>query len=154
ATPIPVVPVYECAGDSQPVSESPAPSVVLIAGRTADSTWLAFRNPNAPPLQLWIRSSQVPGFDATTVGIVSCASSPQEFPTPRGQDAPATPSVPNTPTPSLTPQPDATPTPVPTPTAVPPTSTPVPPPTPTPEPPPPPTPEPPPPPTPEPPPEE
>lgn len=81
-TPLPLVPVFQCAGDAQPVTEMMAPTDALIAGRTADSRWLAFRNPSAPPLQLWVRATSVPDYDAQQVGIVSCASSPNEFPTP------------------------------------------------------------------------
>ena len=54
ATPVPLVSVFECAGDPDPVTEMTAPSSLLIAGRTGDSRWLAFRNPVAPPLQLWV----------------------------------------------------------------------------------------------------
>ena len=82
-TPVPLVAVYACAGDAAAVTEIPAPNALLIAGRTADSRWLAFRNPAAPPLQLWVLAAEVPDFDPSTVGVVPCASSPQEFPTPR-----------------------------------------------------------------------
>lgn len=81
-TPLPLVPVYQCAGDAQAVTEMMAPLPTLIAGRTADSRWLAFRNPQGTPLQLWVRATSVPDFDAFTVGIVSCATSSNEFPTP------------------------------------------------------------------------
>lgn len=87
-TPVPFVPVFQCAGDAQAVSQMTAPADSLIAGRTADSRWLAFRNPQGTPLQLWIRSSSVPDFDAQSVGIVSCARSPNEFPTPIGAATP------------------------------------------------------------------
>ena len=83
-TPIELVPVFACAGDAVPLTEIPAPNVLLIAGRTADSRWLAFRNPAAPPVQLWVLAEQVPEFDPSDVGVVSCATTPQEFPTPRG----------------------------------------------------------------------
>lgn len=154
ATPVELVPVYECAGNSQEAAKMQPPPHSLIAGRTAAGAWLAFRNPAAPPLQLWIRASDVPGFDVNSVGIVSCAESPTEFPTPLGttsdtddedededDEADATPSPSPTadatptplPAPTATPEPEATATPVPsatpvpTATPVPPTATPVPP---------------------------
>lgn len=83
ATPSTQVAVYECAGDPDPVALLPPPGALLIAGRTADSRWLAFRNPDPPPLQLWVEARDVPTFVPSTVGIVSCASAPDEFPTPR-----------------------------------------------------------------------
>jgi hypothetical protein len=83
ATPSTQVAVYECAGDPDPVAQLPPPGALLIAGRTADSRWLAFRNPEPPPLQLWVEARDVPTFVPSTVGIVSCASAPDEFPTPR-----------------------------------------------------------------------
>lgn len=82
-TPSTTVAVYECAGDPDPVALLPPPGSLLIAGRTADSRWLAFRNPEPPPLQLWVAASDVPTFVPSSVGIVSCASAPDEFPTPR-----------------------------------------------------------------------
>ncbi len=82
-TPRSEVAVYECAGDPDPVAQLPPPAALLIAGRTADSRWLAFRNPEPPPLQLWVEARDVPTFVPSTVGIVSCASAPDEFPTPR-----------------------------------------------------------------------
>jgi hypothetical protein len=82
-TPSTMVAVYECAGDPDPVAQRPPPGALLIAGRTADNRWLAFRNPEPPPLQLWVAASDVPTFVPSTVGIVSCASAPDEFPTPR-----------------------------------------------------------------------
>ena len=105
-TPIELVPVFQCAGDQTPVTEIPAPNALLIAGRTADSRWLAFRNPAAPPVQLWVEAERVPDFDTSSVGVVSCASSPQEFPTPRSIGA-----APSGPPPTSGP----TPTPLPTP---------------------------------------
>ena len=105
-TPIELVPVYQCAGAQTAVPEIPAPNALLIAGRTADSRWLAFRNPAAPPVQLWVEAVNVPDFDTSTVGVVSCATSPQEFPTPRGTGA-----APSGPPPTSGP----TPTPLPTP---------------------------------------
>ena len=83
ATPATEVAVYECAGDPDPVAQLPPPGALLIAGRTADSRWLAFRNLEPPPLQLWVEARDVPTFVPSTVGIVSCATSPDEFPTPR-----------------------------------------------------------------------
>ena len=59
------------------------PGALLIAGRTADSRWLAFRNLEPPPLQLWVEARDVPTFVPSTVGIVSCATAPNEFPPPR-----------------------------------------------------------------------
>ncbi len=106
-TPVALVPVYACAGDAAAVTETPAPNPLLIAGRTADSRWLAFRNPAAPPLQLWFLASELPDFDASTVGVVPCASSPQEFPTPRAIAG----ELPDRPPPTSGP----TPTPLPTP---------------------------------------
>jgi hypothetical protein len=82
-TPSTEVAVYECAGDPDPVAQLPPPAALLIAGRTADSRWLAFRNPEPPPLQLWVEARDVPTFVPSTVGIVSCAAAPDEFPTPR-----------------------------------------------------------------------
>ncbi len=87
-TPLPLVLVYECAGDPEPVAEMLAPAPTLIVGRTADSRWLAFRNPQAPPLQLWVRSTAVPEFAAFDVGVVSCADSPDTFPTPAARPTP------------------------------------------------------------------
>lgn len=87
-TPLPLVLVYECAGDPQPVAEMLAPDPALVVGRTADSRWLAFRNPQAPPLQLWVRASAVPDFAAFDVGVVSCADSPDAFPTPASVPTP------------------------------------------------------------------
>ncbi len=98
-TPIPLVPVYQCAGDGQPVTQILAPAEILIAGRTADGRWLAFRNPQAPPRQLWVRSSALPDFDTSTVGVVSCATSPDEFPTPVGRSTPV-PTIQADPTPT------------------------------------------------------
>lgn len=86
-TPIPLVEVFVCAGDAEPVAQREPPSELLIAGRTADSRWLAFRNPEAPPLQLWVLAADVPDFDPSTVGLVSCADSPDTFPTPFGTGA-------------------------------------------------------------------
>lgn len=148
-TPIPLVPVYQCAGDADPVSEMEAPAKSLIAGRTADSRWLAFRSPQPPPLQLWVRSSSVPDFDAFALGIVSCATSPSEFPAPLNvptplptigvsdTGAPADPTTDGTgqsdevlPTPTALPEPTPVPTATPEPTATP-TETPTPSPTPT-----------------------
>lgn len=83
ATPRSEVAVYQCAGDPDPVAQLPPPAAILIAGRTADSRWLAFRNPEPPPLQLWVEARDVPTFVPSTVGVVSCASEPDEFPTPR-----------------------------------------------------------------------
>jgi hypothetical protein len=82
-TPATEVAVYECAGDPDPVALLPPPGTLLIAGRTADSRWLAFRNLEPPPLQLWVEARDVPTFVPSTVGIVSCATAPDEFPTPR-----------------------------------------------------------------------
>lgn len=93
-TPIELVPVFACAGDQTAVTEIPAPNALLVAGRTADSRWLAFRNPAAPPVQLWVEAERMPSFDPGTVGVVSCAASPQEFPTPRNVGAAPTPAGP------------------------------------------------------------
>lgn len=138
-TPIPLVPVYQCAGDADPVSEMVAPATSLIAGRTADSRWLAFRSPQPPPLQLWVRSSWMPDFDAFALGIVSCATSPTEFPAPLNVPTPlptigvgdtGAPAAPAAGGASTNDEPLATPTPLPEPTAIP-TATPPPTPTPT-----------------------
>jgi hypothetical protein len=75
--------VFQCAGDPDPVAQMIAPGALLIAGRTADSRWLAFRNPEPPPLQLWVAARDVPTFVPSDVGVVSCATAPDEFPTPR-----------------------------------------------------------------------
>ena len=105
-TPVELVPVFECAGDQTAVTEIPAPNVLLIAGRTADSRWLAFRNPAAPPVQLWVEAERVPDFDTSSVGVVSCATSPQEFPTPRVVgEAPSGPPPTSRPTPTPLPAP-------------------------------------------------
>lgn len=103
ATPVPQVPVYACAGDPEPVTEMEPPVGALIAGRDAGSRWLAFRNPQAPPLQLWVRANSVPDFDPSTVGVVSCSSSPTEFPTPLNAPTPRL-TIP-TPTPLESPTP-------------------------------------------------
>ena len=93
-TPIPLIPIFECAGDAEPISEMVVPNTTLISGRTADGRWLAFQNPQAPPLQLWIRSTVVPDFVPTDVGVVPCATSPNEFPTPVGRPTPVSLTVP------------------------------------------------------------
>ena len=132
AAPVTEVAVFACAGDPDPVTNMAPPQSFLISGRDAGNRWLAFRNPQSGGRrQLWIRAASVPTFDPSTVGIVSCASSGIEFPTPAG--APTTSPVP-TADPEATPIPDQpTPTPVATPTPAP-TATPAPTPTPTPTP--------------------
>ncbi len=106
-TPLPVVPVYECAGDPDPVTEMSPPADLLVAGRTADSRWLAFRNPRQPPLQLWVRAVSLPEFNTLTVGIVRCATSPDEFPTPANAPTPLPTLAPDA-TPAVSPTPEAT----------------------------------------------
>lgn len=142
-TVVPEVEVYACAGDPDPVTTMPPPEAFLIQGRDAGSRWLAFRNPQSGRRQLWVRSSALPAFDASGLGVVSCAASDLEFPTPIGAPT-AQPTVGPPPTPTTlgdvpTPTPVATPTPEPTATPTPtpePTATPTPPPpTATPEPP-------------------
>jgi hypothetical protein len=112
ATPPPVVDVYACAGDPEPVTSMEPPPSFLITGRDGGNRWLAFRNPQSGRRQLWIRSSSVPTFDPSTVGVVSCATGDVEFPTPLSGPTPssgvgvATPSSGGpTPTPVQTPTP-------------------------------------------------
>jgi hypothetical protein len=139
-TPVSEVPVFACAGDPDPVSNMAPPQSFLISGRDAGNRWLAFRNPQSGGRrQLWLRASSVPTFDPSSVGVVSCAASDVEFPTPASgptaapaptPDPDAAPTVgPDqpTPTPVATPTPEPTSTPTPTPTATPePTATPTP----------------------------
>ncbi len=113
ATLIPEVDVYACAGDPSPVSSMAPPASFLISGRDAGNRWLAFRNPQSGRRQLWIRSSAIPTFDPSTVGVVSCATVDTEFPTPLSG---ATPSSGANAAPTSAAGGGPTPTPVPTPT--------------------------------------
>lgn len=76
------VDVYYCAADAQAFRQQVAPVEGAVVGRTIDSRWLAFENPQQPPRQLWIRATDLPSFDTRTVGTVPCAKTPDEFPTP------------------------------------------------------------------------
>ncbi len=109
------VDVFRCAGDEQPLGRQPAPAAALIGGRNAAGTWLAFRNQQPPPRQLWVRAADVPTFEPSSVGIVSCATSDTEFPT---SVAGPTPTPDASTTPDATPFPTATPKPTPTPLPV------------------------------------
>jgi hypothetical protein len=109
------VDVFRCAGDEQPLGRQPAPAAALIGGRNAAGTWLAFRNQQPPPRQLWVRAADLPTFEPSSVGIVSCATSDTEFPT---SVAGPTPTPDASTTPDTTPFPTATPKPTPTPLPV------------------------------------
>lgn len=124
------VEVYKCAGDQKSVAIQAPPPAELIGGRNGTATWLAFRNQSPPPSQLWVRAEDLPTFDPESVGVVGCASSDGEFPTPVGGPTAVpvpsseirpprpTPQVTVPPTPTLVPV--VTPTPLPEPTPEPP----------------------------------
>jgi hypothetical protein len=124
------VEVYKCAGDQKSVAIQAPPPAELIGGRNGTATWLAFRNQSPPPSQLWVRAEDLPTFDPESVGVVGCASSDGEFPTPVGgptavpvpssaiRPPKPTPQVTVPPTPTLVPV--VTPTPLPEPTPEPP----------------------------------
>ncbi|KAG1648277.1 hypothetical protein GQR58_029974 [Nymphon striatum] len=86
--PIPEIDVFGCAGEENPVGQQPIPSAASIVGRDAGSRWLAFANPQRPPAQLWVRASDVPDFEPTSVGTVPCTDNPEELPTPVGLATP------------------------------------------------------------------
>jgi len=117
------VEVYKCAGDQKPVAIQAPPPAELIGGRNGSAIWLAFRNQSPPPRQLWVRAEDLPTFDPQSVGVVRCASSDGEFPTPIGGPTaipvPSSAIRPPKPTPQVTVPPTPTLVPVVTPTPLP-----------------------------------
>ena len=64
--------VYACAGDSIPVNEIQPPSQAFLEGKNAAGTWIAFRDPSSPLIQLWARADELPDLDFGSLAILSC----------------------------------------------------------------------------------
>ena len=64
--------VYACAGDSIPVNEIEPPSQAFLEGKNAAGTWIAFRDPSSPLIQLWARADELPTLDFGSLAILSC----------------------------------------------------------------------------------
>ena len=64
--------VYACAGDSTPVNEIKPPSQAFLEGKNAAGTWIAFRDPSSPLIQLWARADQLPALDFGSLTILNC----------------------------------------------------------------------------------
>jgi len=70
-----IINAYQCAGDGVPLKQIESLPNALLSGKNASGTWVAFRDPDSPAIQLWARSSDLPYNDFSDLEIVSCQNS-------------------------------------------------------------------------------